>query len=66
MYICSFLLFCSSLTILYIGVKNCRKSNNINNYFEICKILQHDPTDDFVEHYEYQTFLNDELKKKYC
>ena len=80
MYISSFLLFCSSLAILYIGIKNCNKAvkksitTSLNHYNNIIKVQQyrgvdqvdHDDQDNinFLQHAMLQQELNDELLDK--
>lgn len=64
MYICSCLLFVSSVTILCIGVKNCipllcPKQNHVG----ICNVVKKNRYDyDFREHVYYQQNVNREIK----
>lgn len=64
MYICSFLLFGTSVVVLGIGLKTCipllcPKQNHVG----ICNVVKKNKNDyDFREHVYYQQHVNRELK----
>jgi len=66
MYISSFLLFCSSLAVLYIGVKNCKHPI----YMHDINIEHHPQKDniffgtDFLEHSMFQKGINHEIENR--
>lgn len=63
MYICSTLLFFSSIAILYISVKKYAKTVGVyNNYYKTCSILKKDSDDNFLYHHFIQTNINKEIK----
>ena len=67
MYICSFLLFISASAMLYIGVKNFKKSvYDIKKYKTDCYVLRQGNNYSFQEHHLLQQNVNLEigLKKK--
>ena len=63
MYFCSTILFCASLTVLYIGVKNCAKTvGSYEHHYKVCSFLKKDSDDDFLDHHFIQTYINKEIK----
>jgi hypothetical protein len=63
MYFCSAILFCASLTVLYIGVKNCEKTvGSYTHHYKVCSVLKKDSDDDFLDHHFIQTDINKEIK----
>ena len=66
MYIYSFFLFITSLSVLCIGVKNCRNSfYNRKEYEDLCFILRIDDDYDFYEHHYFLQYVNMEIKNNY-
>jgi hypothetical protein len=67
MYICSTLLFFSSIAVLYISVKNYAKTVGVySNYYKTCSILKQDLDDNFLYHHFIQTNINKEIKSDRC
>ncbi len=67
MYICSSILFFSSITVLYIGIKNCSKTiekykNYYKNYYKLLSILNKKSNEDFIDHHLIQNDINKEIK----
>ena len=63
MYICSSVLFLSSITILYIGLKNFSKTiKTYKNYYKILPILKQNSSENLIDHYFIQSDINKEIK----
>jgi hypothetical protein len=63
MYFFSAILFCSSLTVLYIGLKNCAKTvGSYAHHYKICSVLKKNSNNDFLDHHFMQTDINKEIK----
>jgi hypothetical protein len=63
MYICSTLLFFSSMVLLYKAVKKCEKTVGVYKYyFKLCFILKQDYDDNFLYHHFIQNDINKEIK----
>jgi hypothetical protein len=62
MYICSAVLFLSSITLLYIGIKKCSKTiGTYTNYCKLLYILKQNSNEDFIDHHFIQTDINKEI-----
>ena len=63
MYICSFLLFSTSVFLLYKGIKNCKNTSYNRTYENIIFYLRKDDNSYFKDHSNLQNNLNIEIKE---
>ena len=62
MYICSFLLFCSSVYLLYTNCDKCKKNTN-EDYVNFCTVTNKVDCCNFRNHYNKQKLVNPHIIK---